>query len=97
MFLLQQSINDVAVSRIRISWNPRHKHCHYNYYQHIFRTFSITDTAKMKCSILFSAAILFGASSAAVMVFDKRSTCQVGDVGPLNAGDAACSASVSNP
>ena len=47
----------------------------------------------MKCSVLLSFALL-GACSAR-FIFDKRSSCQVGSVGPLNAGNAACSASVS--
>lgn len=47
----------------------------------------------MKISVLLSFTLI-GAVSARY-IFDKRSSCQLGSIGSANAGNAACSASVS--
>ncbi|PHH91463.1 hypothetical protein CDD83_364 [Cordyceps sp. RAO-2017] len=46
----------------------------------------------MKLSLV-SLALLLAGPAAARTVFTKRSSCQACGVGPLNAGDACCSAS----
>ncbi|KAF7552674.1 hypothetical protein G7Z17_g4175 [Cylindrodendrum hubeiense] len=46
----------------------------------------------MKFFSIISMA-LFAGLSLASPIFDKRSSCQLGSIGPANAGNAACSAS----
>lgn len=48
----------------------------------------------MKFSVI-SIALFAGLGVATPMIFDKRTSCQLGSIGPANAGNAACSASVS--
>ncbi|KAK2595659.1 hypothetical protein QQS21_006632 [Conoideocrella luteorostrata] len=46
----------------------------------------------MKFSVL-SIALFAGLGLAKPTLFGKRSSCQLGSIGPANAGNAACSAS----
>ena len=49
--------------------------------------------ANMKFLALTTLSLFFGVGLAAPTLLE-RSTCQLGSIGPANAGDAACSASV---
>lgn len=45
--------------------------------------------------LVMAVTLLAGIGLATPVVLHKRSSCQLGSIGPANAGNAACSASVS--
>jgi hypothetical protein len=45
-------------------------------------------------SVIVSIMAFASLALASPMVIDKRTSCQLGSIGPANAGNAACSASV---